>query len=217
MNRHDKILVFDFETTGLHPQFDQIIEIGAIVLSKKDNGFEEVDHLNILVQVGHPLPLKITQITGITDAMLRTDGVSPESAFQQLFNLYDAHTLLVAYNLQFDLSFLHAFIRRYWQPQFEIKNDILDVMAVYRDRHPYPHRLESAVQTYQVDVKNTHRGIDDVRATYAVLKAMQAEQDNIDAYVNVIGYNPKYAVSGLRLPHVRYVPQRGGMREIEKS
>lgn len=214
---HNKILVFDFETTGLHPQFDQIIEIGAILLARKDDHHEEVESLNVLVKVSHPLPPKITQITGITDAMLRADGISPESAFQPFFNLFDDKTLLVAYNLQFDLSFLHAFIRRYWNSQFEIKNDILDVMAVYRDRHRYPHRLESAVQTYQVDMKNTHRAIDDVRATYAVLQAMQAEQANIDAYVNVIGYNPKYAVSGLRLPHVRYVPQRGGMREIEKT
>jgi DNA polymerase-3 subunit epsilon len=46
---------------------------------------------------------------------------------------------------------------------------------------------------------------------------MQNEQDNIEKYVNVIGYNGTYGVSGVRLPYVRYIAQKGGYREIEKS
>ena len=57
-----------------------------------------------------------------------------------------------------------------------ITNDVLDVMAVYKDRHPFPHRLESAVEKYQVEVPNTHRALDDVKATVIALTKMIAKE-----------------------------------------
>ncbi|PKK93859.1 MAG: 3'-5' exonuclease [Tenericutes bacterium HGW-Tenericutes-6] len=219
MLNHDRILLFDFETTGLNPQFEQIIEIGAIVLEKQsDNTYHLTEELSTLVMCDKPLPQKITDITHITDEMLLREGITQEEAFHLFFKLYqDEKTLLVAYNIQFDLSFLIHYFRRYWNPQFQIKNDILDVMAIYKDRHRYPHRLDQAVATYQVEVPNTHRALDDILATYQALLKMMAEKNNIGKYINVIGYNPTYGVSGLRLPHVRYIAQRGGQREIENS
>lgn len=130
--------------------------------------------------------------------------------------MMEGNPLLVAYNIQFDLSFLHFFIKKYFNQNFQITNDILDVMAIYKDRHRYPHRLDQAVETYQANVKNTHRAIDDIRATFEVLTKMDDENPNISKYVNVIGYNKKYGVSGIRLPHVRYVAQYGGQKEIER-
>lgn len=218
MLNHDRILLFDFETTGLNPQFEQIIEIGAIVLEKKGDTYQIKDQLSTLVMCDKPLPQKIIDITHITDDMLLRDGISQEAAFQAFLKLYlDEKTLLVAYNIQFDLSFLIHLFRRYWHPSFQIKNDILDVMAIYKDRHRYPHRLDQAVATYQVEVPNTHRALDDILATYHALLKMIEEKDNVEKYVNVIGYNPTYGVNGLRLPHVRYIAQRGGQKEIENS
>jgi len=46
---------------------------------------------------------------------------------------------------------------------------------------------------------------------------MNAELSNLKKYVNVIGYNAKYGVNGVRLPHVKYIAQKGGYREIEKA
>jgi len=215
---HQKVLLFDFETTGLNPLHDEIIEIGAILLEKDVLGqYVIIKEMSQLVMASKPLPAKIIEITHITDQILLRDGVSQEEAFQSFMQLYDTHTLLIAYNIQFDLSFLNTFFRRHYQQNFILKNDILDVMAIYKDRHRYPHRLDQAVQTYQVSVKNTHRALDDVKATYEVLMKMNQELPNIYKYVNVIGYNPSYGVSGLKLPHVRYTAQRGGMREIEKN
>ena len=218
MLKHPRILVFDFETTGLYPDRDQIIEMGAIVLENKEGTYVMTDELTTLVMADRPLPAKIIEITHITDEMLLREGITQEEAFHRFFKMYqDEQTLLVAYNIQFDLSFLYHYFKRYWDRNFQIKNDILDVMAVYKDRHRFPHRLDNAVATYQVSAPNTHRALDDVKATYEALRKMAVEHDNIGTYVNVIGYNPNYGMSGLRLPHVRYIAQRGGMREIEKS
>lgn len=217
LDLYNKILVFDFETTGLYPSSDQIIEIGALLIDRS-TGEEKKTELSLLVTADKKLPDIITNITGITDEMLLRDGLPQEVAFQQLFSLIDEKTLLIAYNIQFDLSFLLHYIKRYHGPFFQFKNPILDVMAVFKDRHPYPHKLDQAVKTYQVTIPNTHRALDDVKATYQVLINMSQEKDNMDKYVNVIGFNPKYRISdALKLSYVKYVPQYGGRREIEKS
>lgn len=217
MTTYKKALIFDFETTGLSAYNDQIIEIGALSLNLVDGRFQIQDELSCLVKASKPLPPKITEITNITDEMLAKEGITEEEAYKQLKKMYDKDTLLIAYNIQFDLGFLKALFRKFENPSFIILNDILDIMAVYKDRHKYPHRLENAVETYGVEMKSTHRALDDVKATYAVLKALQQEKSNIYHYVNKIGYNAKYGVSGERLPHVKYIAQYGGRLEIENS
>lgn len=217
MTTYKKALIFDFETTGLSAYNDQIIEIGALSLNLVDGRFQIQDELSCLVKASKPLSPKITEITNITDEMLAKEGITEEEAYKQLKKMYDEDTLLIAYNIQFDLGFLKALFRKFENPSFVILNDILDIMAVYKDRHKYPHRLENAVETYGVEMKSTHRALDDVKATYAVLKALQQEKSNIYHYVNKIGYNAKYGVSGERLPHVKYIAQYGGRLEIENS
>lgn len=217
MLKHNHVLVFDFETSGLSPRNSQIIEVGAMLLEKTALGHTIKDTLSFLVRCPYPLPPKITEITNITDEMLAVEGIDLIEAFAKLDAFYDEETLLVAYNIQFDLGFLEALFKSFKGPLFSIKNDILDVMAIYKDRHRYPHRLESAVAHYGILLPNTHRALDDVKATYEVLKTMALEKDNIDQYVNKIGYNKKYGLSGPRLPHVTYIPQYGGYLEIEKS
>ena len=59
----------------------------------------------------------------------------------------------------------------------------------------------------QDSVQNSHRAIDDVRATVEVLRAMEAERDDLERYFNLFGYSPKYGVSGPRISSVRYLPQ----------
>ena len=217
MLKHDKILLFDFETTGLDARFEEIIEVGAVLLKRVDGQYKVVDELSLLVQPHKRLPDKIVEITHITDEMLLREGVTQEEAFQRFFEMYkDEHTLLVAYNILFDLSFMIEWMKKYHNRHFILKNDILDVMAIYKDRHLFPHRLEAAVKTYMILEPNTHRALDDIKATLEVLKKMALEKDNVEKYVNVIGYNPKYRVT-LQIPYVTYVAQRGGQLEIEKS
>jgi len=219
MFKHKKILVFDFETTGLDPFSHQIIEVGAILFERNEsNMYVEKETLNDLVKVNHLLDPKIIQITNITNQMLKENGISQEEACQKLINLYDDDTLLIAYNIMFDLGFLQTMIRNYHQVNYKIKNDILDVMAIYKDRHSYPHRLDQAVAKYQIEIRNTHRALDDVRATFAVLERMHLEKNNVEKYVNVIGFNAKYPIrKPMDLPKVKYVAQAGGRREIENA
>ena len=55
---------------------------------------------------------------------------------------------------------------------------------------------------------NSHRAVDDVIATVAVMKAMEAEKNDLENYVNLFGYNPKYGVQGKPIGTVTYKPQK---------
>ena len=117
--------------------------------------------------------------------------------------------LLLAYNAHFDLSFLFYLLLRDGDPAILKGKDKLDLLTVYKDRRPFPHKLCNAIEAYglQDQVCNSHRAIDDVLATVAVMEAMEREKDDLDRYINLFGYNPKYGVSGKPIGSVTYKPQ----------
>ncbi|MDY3196006.1 MAG: 3'-5' exonuclease [Paracholeplasma sp.] len=217
--RYEHILLFDFETTGLSHVNDRIIEIGAILLQRQEPSkqYKIVKELSVLIKQDRPLPDKIVEITNITDDMLKEKGILEEEAFHLLNDMVKDNCLMVAYNIQFDYGFLTSMYRRMLNnPHYEIKHDLLDVMAIYKDRHPFPHKLDNAVKHYHIEIANTHRALDDIKATFLVLVEMIKERDSMDKYINVIGFNPKYGVSGLKASHVTYVPQYGNRLELER-
>lgn len=77
------IVVLDFETTGLSHAMDRIIEVGAV---KLENG-QIVGELSLLCDPGVPLKPKISEITGITDLMLRGKE-SPAEGVRKLLGLH---------------------------------------------------------------------------------------------------------------------------------
>lgn len=117
-------------------------------------------------------------------------------------------TLLVAHNAQFDGEFTRYLLAG---QSFPDGLHWLDSMTVYKDRRPYPHRLESAIRAYGLEgkVQNSHRAIDDTMALYEVLKAMEQERDDLYRYIDLFGYNPKYGAPKHPLAKVKYLPQPG--------
>lgn len=226
MLKYDEILVFDFETTGLNPLQSEIIEIGAILLKKEGLEYVIKKELNVLIKQPTLLPEKIVEITNITDELLEKEGVVKSVAFEQFYELYTPNTLLIAYNIQFDIRFMIKFFKDFLGYNFEIKNDLLDVMAVYKDFHQFPHRLESALINYPVGVPNSHRAKDDALATYLVLKKMVDVLPSkfnlqppfqLERYVNVIGQNPKYKVPYQeRISYCKYVDHYPNQQIIYK-
>ena len=91
------------------------------------------------------------------------------------------NTLLLAYNAHFDLSFLFYMLLRDGDPTILKGKDKLDLLTVYKDRHSYPHKLCNAIDVYGLSGKvvNSHRAVDDVLATVEVMKAMEAERDDL--------------------------------------
>lgn len=207
--RFDRIVVFDTETTGIEFGRDRIIELGAVLLE----GGRETDSLDVLVRLpeGQALPPFITDLTGITDAQLLAEGVEQRAAAEAFCRLLDGaeRPLLAAYNAQFDLNFLYWFLRPYGRMGVLRSSRFLDALTVYRDRRDYPHKLCNAIDAYGLGATavNSHRAVDDARATVQLLEAMAAERDDLERYIDLFGTHPKYGLSGRKISSVTYRPQ----------
>lgn len=204
--RFDNIIVLDTETTGFSPRREEIIELAMLRVSR---GGETQEYDNFIrLSPGRSIPPKIVELTGITDAMLEGEGVSKEEACADLADMLSLdRPLLVAYNAQFDLGFLYYFLNGFGKAGVLKNVQMLDALTVYRDRRPFPHKLCNAVEAYSLVSQNTHRAIDDTKATYELLCAMDAEEPDLHRYINLFGYSEKYGVSGQRISSVTYRPQ----------
>ena len=209
--KYDRLVLFDTETTGLLYNRDEIIEFAAVVVELRSGlptVIQEYDEL-ITLSPGGFVPPKIEQLTGITTQDIRERGLPKTRVARDIAEMIQGNTLLLAYNAHFDLSFLFYFLLRNGDPMILKGKDKLDLLTVYKDRHDYPHKLCNAIEVYGLSdqVVNSHRAVDDVIATVAVMKAMEAERDDLHCYVNLFGYNPKYGVEGKPIGSVTYKPQ----------
>lgn len=94
-------VVFDLETTGLYPNRDTIIEIGAITL---ENG-EFKDEYATFVDPGRPIPPESMKVHHITDEMV-VGAPTPAQAIREFLE-YCKGKVLVAHNGHgFDMLFL---------------------------------------------------------------------------------------------------------------
>lgn len=205
--KYDRLVLLDTETTGLEFSRDEIIEFSAVVLERQGI-VRQYDEL-VSLSPGGFIPQKIQQLTGITDMDIRERGLPKTRVCCDIAEMIQGNTLLVAYNAHFDLSFLYYMLLRDGDPQILKGKDKLDLLTVYRDRRPAPHRLHCAIDAYGLTGKvvNSHRAIDDVIATVAVMEQMIAEQDDLMNYVNLFGYLPQFGVDGKLIGSVNYKPQ----------
>ena len=208
---YDRLMLFDTETTGLSFSRDEIIQFSAVVLERKDGQIQVTRQYDQLITLspGGSVPPKIQELTGITDEDIRSRGIPKEQLARDIAQLIEGSTLLLAYNAHFDLSFLYYFLLRHGDPGILKGKDKIDLLTVYRDRRPYPHKLCSAIEAYGLsgEVVNSHSAIDDVLATVAVMKAMCREKSDLLGYVNLFGYLPQFGVEGKQIGSVTYKPQ----------
>ena len=209
--QYDRLVIFDTETTGLDFSGDEIIEFAAVVVEQRQGKaeiMEEYDEL-ITLSPGRSVPPEIVALTGITNEDIQERGISKTRLCCDIARMIQGKTLLLAYNAHFDLSFLFYLLLRDGDPMILKGKDKLDLLTVYKDRRNFPHKLCNAIEAYGLadQVVNSHRAVDDVIATVAVMLEMEKERDDLQNYVNLFGYNPKYGISGKAIGSVTYKPQ----------
>jgi len=209
-HRFENIIILDVETSGFDPMRDEIIELAALKIHNRLGTPIFTSELDLFIRLaeGRRLPQEITQLTGITEMQLEREGELKPTACEKFTQILDCSTpLIVAYNAQFDLRFIHYFLNNYGKADVLNTAKYLDALTVYKDRRPYPHTLKDAVRAYSLKSQNTHHAIDDVKATWELLCAMENEFDDLVNYINLFGYNPKYGISGPKIDSVKYRPQ----------
>ena len=210
--KYDRLMLFDTETTGLAFSRDEIIEFAAVVVERRNGELvvtREYDQL-ITLSPGMTVPPEIENLTGISNEDILERGIPKAQLCRDIAQMIAGNTLILAYNAHFDLSFLYYLLLREGDPTILKGKDKLDLLTVYKDRHSYPHKLCHAIEVYNLGDKvvNSHRAVDDVLATVEVMKCMELEKADLECYVNLFGYNPKYGISGKAIGSVTYKPQR---------
>jgi ATP-dependent DNA helicase DinG len=157
----DSIVALDIETTGLDPQKDAIIEIGAV----RFNSTRIEDEWSSLINPGRKIPPFITQLTGINDHMV-LEAPAIQNILTDLRHFVGESTIL-GHNVGFDLSFLrnHGLFR---------VNDNLDTYEIASVLLPSAGRynLGALGQALTIPLPASHRALDDARVTCAIFRSL---------------------------------------------
>ncbi|MDD3048624.1 MAG: PolC-type DNA polymerase III [Bacilli bacterium] len=162
-------VVFDFETTGFNATSgDSIIEVGAV---KMKNG-EILETFSELINPGRDISPKITEVTNITNKMLK--GKDTEENVIKRFKEWCKDLPMVAHNAKFDVSFLESAFHKYNLGTFT--NPVIDTLELSRtiDSNQFRHGLTYVTKRYNVEFAEDahHRADYDAKATALVLHQM---------------------------------------------
>ncbi len=147
-------VAFDLETTGLSSRNDRIIEIGAVRMRQG----KELDRFQTFVDPQRPLDKKITELTGITDAMLR-GAPKIEQVLPQFLD-FVGDRVIVAHNADFDTGFVRAACI---QQGREYSLTAVDTLVLARNLMPQlsKHKLDVVANALSLPEFNHHRAADD--------------------------------------------------------
>ena len=158
-------IVLDLEMTGLSAKTDQIIEIGAI----KIRDGQLVDTYHCVVDARCSVPERITQLTGITDEMVR-NGVERDAAISGLLDFMEGF-VLVGQNLNFDYGFLKQWAVNHKRP---LEAKACDTLKIARELLPAEQskKLTSLCEFFGIERQREHRALDDAIETQKVFEAL---------------------------------------------
>lgn len=188
-----EFVVFDLETTGAKAPPCRITEIGAY---RVRNG-EVMESFETLVNPETPIPFFITNLTGITDEMVREAPRFADVAHDLLSFIGDS--ILVAHNSGFDMRFLNVEIGRVFGG-YRLANPCLCTVLLSRKLLPdiVNHKLKTVAEHYSIDLTNHHRASADAYATAHIFV-------NLLAKLSDRGVNDLAAVRRLGSRKHRYV------------
>lgn len=153
-------VVFDIETTGFSQTYDEIIEIGA----HKVKGGIISETFSTFINPGRSIPNKITELTSITDEMVK-DAPGIVEALNN-FMEFSKGAIWVAHNADFDIGMIHAKLEQNGLPNPKMPGiDTLNLCrALYGDVLS-KFNLKAICKFFKVKQEHHHRATDDTRVT----------------------------------------------------
>ena len=165
----ESIVALDIEATNGDPLREEIIEIGAVKLSRDEHGTVRLEEFAAFNDPKRAISPYVQTLTGITPAMLIGAPPLEESLLKLLEFLSDA--TLVIQNAPFDLAFLRP---RFAKLGCELDNTVVDTLDLARQALPGRRRrgLDALGQIYGVPIEHRHRALGDARATLHIAQAL---------------------------------------------
>lgn len=155
-DRQNDLVFLDIETTGLNINEDLIIEIGAKRISDSESK-EEV--FQRLIRIDRQIPDVVRNLTKITDEML-SNGAELETVLRD-FQKFIQNTVLVGYNISFDIKFLNKAFEKF--SLGTIRNKTKDLMYEAKRKKVFQlnYKFETTLKTYGIDRQVFHRALQD--------------------------------------------------------
>lgn len=163
----DEYVMIDTETTGYSSAYDSMLEIGAV----KVRNAEIIDTFHSFVAYDVIVPPFITQLTGITNEMLKDAPPEYEAAMKVKEFIGDA--VIVGYNTQFDIAFIdEALSRKYG---ITLDNQHVDGLRYARKLFPdlKHHRLKDMANLFGIERDKEHRASHDCLTTVKVFEQLR--------------------------------------------
>ena len=158
-----EFVILDVETTGLDAYSgDRICEIGAVKLHKD----QEIDQFEALIDPGRPISQEAFDANQITPDMLK-DAPSIERVLPDFLKFID-DCVIVAYNSDFDMSFLQSELKL--SGYEALNNTVIDLMALAKRLMPQTGRtpLWKVARSLGIPAENLHRALPDAEVTLKV-------------------------------------------------
>ena len=168
-------VTLDIETTGLDPERDNILEIGAV----RFKGSRILDTFETLVDPGCPIPYKIQQLTGITPADIA--GKPPLNAVLPDLDRFVGDSPIIGHNINFDLGFLR-------QHGLFSQNASIDTFELAGILLPHASRYSLGALLKHLEIElpqdgQSHRALDDAQATRQLFEALLDQARRLDGRI----------------------------------
>ncbi|WP_210489004.1 exonuclease domain-containing protein [Rufibacter aurantiacus] len=150
--------IIDIETTGGQPSEDRITEIAIFI----HDGNQVVDQFHSLINPGRPIPFFISQLTGITDEMVK-DAPKFHEVAKQIVQITEGN-VFVAHNVRFDYSFVK---KEFADLGFTFQRKTLCTVRLSRKLMPGlpSYSLGKLCKSIDIPLQMRHRAIGDAEAT----------------------------------------------------
>ena len=169
----DEFVVCDTESTGFHASittdsYTKLIEVAGI----RVKGGKVVEEFSKLINPGIKIPKKITEITNITNEMVK-DAPTYQTVLREFYSFCKEDNIpIVFHNASHDLNFLNYFGQKAGCYTFgSMTVDTLKMSRHYLAGRK-SHKLEEICKDYCILYENHHRALNDVYATYDFLKIL---------------------------------------------
>ena len=185
-------IYLDLETTGLLYKEDGIIELAAV----RFRDGQEVDCFHTYINPGREIPDRITQLTGITQEMIK-DAPQFHEVCREILDFIGSDVLM-AHHISFDYAFLKRAVINYapsdWVKENGFERKGIDTLKIARVFLPAleSRSLGALCDHYKIPI-DAHKAEEDARATALLYGKLWEEFGN--------GTDPEASKNKLFMPY----------------